>query len=80
MGFAAIAGWADVEHCASCGAHMELHALVMSTSGIERYLRWLGESVAPPTLAPARAPPFFESQVIRRRLRQPAQAQLFDAH
>lgn len=26
----------------------------------ERYLRWLGESVDPPTLAPARDPPFFQ--------------------
>jgi hypothetical protein len=52
----------------------------MTTAGIERYLRWLGESVDPPTLAPARDPPFFKSQVIRRRLGEPAQPELFDAH
>jgi len=70
----------DVEHCQSCGGRMQLRALVMTTSGIERYLRWLGEPVDPPTLAPARDPPYFKSQVIRRRLGEPAQAELFDAH
>ena len=48
----------DVEHCESCGARMRLRALVMTTASIERYLRWLGEPVDPPTLAPARDPPF----------------------
>jgi hypothetical protein len=70
----------DVEHCQSCGARMKLRALVMTSAGIERYLRWLGESVEPPTLAPARDPPYFKSRVIRRRLGEPAQAELFDAH
>ena len=70
----------DVEHCESCGARMRLRALVMTTASIERYLRWLGEPVDPPTLAPARDPPFFKSQVIRRRLDEPAQTELFDAH
>ena len=45
-----------------------------SSAGIERTLRWLGEPVDPPTLAPARDPPFFKSQVIRWRLGEPAQA------
>src|SRR5690606_17922751 len=67
----------DVEHCANCGARMKLRALVMTTASIERYLRWLGESVDPPKLAPARDPPYFKSQVIRRRLGEPAQAELF---
>ena len=57
-----------------------LRALVMTTASIERYLSSLGEPVDPPTLAPARDPPFFKSQVIRRRLGEPAQAELFDAH
>ena len=70
----------DVEHCSSCGARLKLRALVMTTASIERYLRWLGEPVDPPTLAPARDPPFFKSQVIRRRLGEPAQAEMFDAH
>ena len=58
---------------------MKRRALVMTTTGIERYLRWLGEPVDPPTLAAARDPPFFKSQVIRW-LGEPAQAELFDAH
>jgi hypothetical protein len=70
----------DVEHCQTCGCRMKLRALVMTTTSIERYLRWLGEPVDPPTLAPARDPPYFKSQVIRRRLGEPAQAGLFDAH
>jgi Putative transposase/Transposase zinc-binding domain len=70
----------DVEHCQSCGARMKLRALVMTSAGVERYLRWLGEPVDPPSLAPARDPPYFKSRVIRRRLGEPAQAELFDAH
>lgn len=70
----------DVERCQSCGRRMKLRALVMTSAGIERYLRWLGEPVDPPALAPARDPPYFKSRVIRRRLGQPAQAELFDAH
>ena len=70
----------DIEHCSHCGARMKLRALVMTTASIERYLRWLGEPVDPPTLAPARDPPYFKSQVIRRRLGEPAQAEMFDAH
>jgi hypothetical protein len=70
----------DVEHCQNCGARLKLRALVMTTAGIERYLRWLGEPRDPPTLAPARDPPYFKSQVIRRRLGEPAQAELFDPH
>ena len=55
-------------------------ALVMTSAGIERYLTWLGEPTEPPTLAPARGPPFFKSRVIRRRLGEPVQAELFDTH
>ncbi len=56
---------------------MKLRALVVA-AGIVRYLRWLGEPTAPPTLAPARGPPWFKSRVIRRRLGDPVQAELFD--
>jgi hypothetical protein len=41
---------------------------------------WLGEPTEPPALAPARGPPCFKSRVIRRRLGEPVQAELFDAH
>jgi hypothetical protein len=70
----------DVELCQNCGGRMKLRALVMTSAGIERYLRWLGEPIDPPTLTPARDPPYFKSQVIRRRLGEPSQAELFDAH
>jgi hypothetical protein len=68
----------DVERCEHCGGRMKLRALVVTAAGIVRYLRWLGEPTEPPTLAPARGPPFFKSRVIRRRLGEPVQAELFD--
>jgi hypothetical protein len=70
----------DVERCDHCGGRMKLRALVITSAGIERYLRWLGEPTEPPALAPARGPPWFKSRVIRRRLGEPVQAELFDAH
>jgi hypothetical protein len=56
-----------------------MRALVITAASIRRYLRWLGEPSEPPTLAPARGPPFFKIRVIRRRLGEPVQAELFDA-
>jgi hypothetical protein len=70
----------DVEKCDRCGTRLKLRALLISSAGIERYLRWLGEPTDPPLLAPSRGPPFFKSPVIRRRLAEPVQAELFDAH
>jgi hypothetical protein len=62
--------------CEHCGAPMKLLALVKDPSNIARYLRHLGEPTEPPPLAPARAPPFFKSRLLRRR---PATQQpLFD--
>jgi hypothetical protein len=59
---------------------MKLRALVITSAGIERYLKWLGEPTEPPALAPSRGPPFFKSRVIRRKLGAPKQAERFDAH
>ncbi len=70
----------DVERCDRCGGRMKLRALVITSAGIDRYLTWLGEPTAPPTLGPARGPPFFKSVIIRRKLGEPVQAELFDAH
>jgi hypothetical protein len=70
----------DISTCEHCGGRMKLKALVLTSAGIDRYLRWLGEPTEPPTLAPARGPPWFKSKVIRRRLGEPVQAELFDAH
>ena len=59
---------------------MKLRAFIVTAAGIERYLTWLGEPTEPPTLSPARGPPFFKSVVIRKKLGEPTQAELFDAH
>jgi hypothetical protein len=61
----------DVEQCARCGGRMKLRALVTAAQSIERFLRYNGEPTEPPTLSPARAPPFFKSRVVRRRLDEP---------
>jgi hypothetical protein len=70
----------DVELCAKCGGRLKMRALVITVASIRRYLRWLGDPTEPPVLAPARDPPFFKSVAIRRRLGEPVQAELFDAH
>ncbi|MEB2314453.1 MAG: hypothetical protein OZ928_21630 [Polyangiaceae bacterium] len=59
---------------------MRLRALVITSAGIERYLKWLGVPTEPPALAPSRGPPCCKSRVIRRRLGEPAQPARFDAH
>jgi hypothetical protein len=71
---------ARVELIAGDLVRLKLRALLLTSAGIERYLRWLGEPTDPPLLAPSRGPPFFKSPVIRRRLGEPVQAELFDAH
>jgi hypothetical protein len=58
----------DVEQCARCGARLRLHALVTAAQSIERFLRHIGEPTEPPTLSPARGPPFFKTRVVRRKL------------
>ena len=35
---------------------------------LERFLRHIGEPTEPPTLSPARGPPFFKTRVVRRKL------------
>jgi hypothetical protein len=45
-----------------------LRALVLETHNIERLLRHLGEPLEPPKRSPARDPPYFKSQVLRRKL------------
>ncbi|MEB2312364.1 MAG: hypothetical protein OZ928_10980 [Polyangiaceae bacterium] len=67
----------DVERC---GARMRLRALVLTSAGIERHLKWLGEPTEPSALAPSRGPRFSKSPVIRRRLGETVRAELFDAH
>jgi Putative transposase/Transposase zinc-binding domain len=60
----------DVEICPSCGGRLKLKALVIEAHNIERLLRHLGEPLQPPRPSPARDPPYFKSQVLRRKLGQ----------
>ena len=57
----------DVEKCLRCGDRMKLRALVLAVTSIDRLLRRIGASTDPPTLSPARDPPFFKSRVLRQR-------------
>ena len=66
----------DVERC-ECGGHLKLRALVMvlqpllgvvEAHNFERLLRYLGEPLEPPRRSPARDPPYFKTQVLRRKL------------
>ena len=66
----------DLDTCERCGGRTKVIALVRDPEGIARFLRHLGEPTEPPPLSPARAPPYFQSRVLRRR---PAdQGELFD--
>ncbi len=58
----------DIEKCAKCGAPMLLRALVTAAETVTRFLHRLGEDPDPPPIAPARKPPFFTSQALRRKL------------
>ncbi len=57
----------DVEVCPGCGSRMKLLALVRDPEGIARFLTALGLPTSPPPLAPARAPPYWQSRVLRRK-------------
>src|ERR1019366_7019954 len=57
---------ADVEKCPSCGARMKLVALVQDPKSVARFLQGLGEPHEPPVRAPARAPPYYKTRLIRR--------------
>lgn len=56
----------DILACARCGGAMKLLALVTEPKSVARYLRALGEPTDPPARAPARGPPYWQSQVLRR--------------
>jgi hypothetical protein len=58
----------EVDKCERCGSRMKLRAFVIADASIERFLRHIGEPTEPPTLAPARGPPFFKSRVLRKKL------------
>ena len=56
----------DVEKCPKCDGRMKLVALVQDPKSIARFLRHIGEPREPPARAPARAPPYYKTAVIRR--------------
>ena len=71
----------DVETCPRCGGRMRLLALITEPPNVARFLRHLGEPTEPPPRAPARAPPFTRSRVLRRRDEErSAQRELFEEH
>ena len=49
---------------------MKLLALVRDPEGIARFLTALGLPTTAPPLAPARAPPYWQSRVLRRKAEQ----------
>ena len=56
----------DVEKCPKCEGRMKLVALVQDHKSVARLLRHLGEPNEPPARAPARAPPYYKTAIIRR--------------
>ena len=47
---------------------MKLRAVITAPANVARYLRHLDEATELPPRAPARDPPYFRSQVVRRKL------------
>lgn len=69
----------DILTCPSCGAAFKLIALIKATASIQRLLEHLGLPTVTPPIAPARAPPFWPSTVVRLRPDAPIQTQMFDS-
>jgi hypothetical protein len=59
----------DLESCPRCAGKLRFLALLTEPAALERLLRHLGESTTPPTLEPARAPPYISASVAR--IKQP---------
>ena len=71
----------DVETCPRCGGRMRLLALITDPPEVARFLRHHGELTEPPPRAPARAPPFWQSKILRRRHLEPSgQREMFEEH
>ena len=56
----------DVLACPRCQGRMRLLAMVTEPTSITRYLAALGEPTDAEARAPARAPPYWKSRVLRR--------------
>jgi hypothetical protein len=57
----------DVLSCPSCGGRMRLVALLEQPARIARYLAAVGEATELPRRSPSRGPPYWKSQVLRRK-------------
>jgi hypothetical protein len=65
--------------CPSCGGPMKLKAFLSSPQSLRRLLTRLGEPTEEPRRAPARGPPYFATQAVRRHTAEPsAQVDLSD--
>jgi hypothetical protein len=54
-------------HAKGCQGRMRMVAMVTDSKEIARYLRSIGEPTEVPKQAPARGPPYWHSQALRRR-------------
>jgi hypothetical protein len=72
----------DVETCPRCGGRMRLLAVITDLASAARFLRHRGEPTEPPARAPARAPPYWQSKIVRRhgQSEQSSQLGLFEEH
>ena len=70
----------DMETCPRCGGRMRLLALITDGPEVARFLRHQGEPTEPPPRAPARGPPYFQTQVRRRHPGPPGQQEMFEEH
>jgi len=58
----------DVLCCPSCQGRMRLLAVIKSRRSIARYLAAVGEMTEVPRRSPSRGPPYWKSQVLRRKV------------
>jgi hypothetical protein len=58
----------DVLSCPSCGGRMRLVAVFDEAGRIARYLAAVGEATEVPGRSPSRGPPYWKSQVLRRKV------------
>jgi hypothetical protein len=56
----------DVLECPRCRGRLRLLAMVTDPKSVARFLKRLGEPTCAPPRAPARAPPYWQSRVLRR--------------
>ena len=58
----------DVLCCPSCQGRMRLLAVIKESASIARYLAAAGEATEVPRRSPSRGPPYWKSQVLRRKV------------